>query len=111
MHVHLSPDLRKKYSFRNIQLRKEDKVKILRGQFKKKEGKVDRIDLKREKVFIVGMERVKKEGAKLLVAFHPSNLMITELNLDDKKRKAKLESKIKPKTEIKKKSQSPEDKK
>ena len=102
MHVHLSPDLRKKYSFRNVQLRKDDKVKILRGQFKKKDGKVERIDLKRERVFITGLERIKKEGSKLLVPFHPSNLMITELNLDDKKRKAKLESKDKQKTETKK---------
>lgn len=101
MHVHLSPELRKKYSFRNIQLKKGDKVKILRGQFKKKEGKVDRINLKQERVFIIGMEKVKKEGSKLLVPFHPSNLMITELTLDDKKRKAKLESKGIKKTDKK----------
>lgn len=93
MHVHLSPELRKKYAFRQIQLKTGDKVKVLRGDFKKREGKVETIHLKREQVFIIGLERIKKDGTKLLVAFHPSNLMILELNLDDKKRKQKLESK------------------
>lgn len=95
MNVHLNSELRKKYLTRDIQLRKGDKVKILRGQFSKKEGKVENIDLKREKVFITSMERVKKDGTKTLVGFNPSNLMILELKLEDKKRKQKLESKIK----------------
>ena len=62
----------------------------MRGQFKKKEGKIERVDIKRERVYITGIERIKKEGTKLLVAFSPSNLMITELDLNDKKRKEKV---------------------
>lgn len=95
MHTHLSPELKKKYLTRNVQLKTGDKVKILRGLSRKKEGKVEKINLKKERVFITGIEKIKKEGTKLLVPFHPSNLMITELNLDDKKRKQKLESKMK----------------
>lgn len=95
MHVHLSPELRKKYALRNCQTRIGDKVKILRGQFRKKEGRIERINLKRGQVFITGAERIKKEGTKLLVPIHPSNLMIIELNLDDKKRRQKIESKLK----------------
>jgi len=107
MHVHLSPELRKKYLTRNTQLRTGDKIKILKGEFKKKEGKVERISLKKERVFITGIERIKKEGTKILVSFHPSNLMIMELSLDDKKRKQKLESKSKKieESEIKKQTQ------
>lgn len=90
MHTHLSPELRKKHHKRNLQLKSGDKVKILRGQFRKKEGKVERISLKKEQVFITGLEKIKKDGTKLLVPFRPSNLMIIELNLDDKKRKQKL---------------------
>ena len=92
MHVHLSPELKKKHQTSNTQLKIKDKVIILRGQFKKKTSKVERINLKREKVYLAGLEKIKKDGTKLLVAFHPSNLMIIELNLDDKKRKQKLES-------------------
>lgn len=98
LHVHLSPELRKKYLFRNIQLKTGDKVKVLRGEFRKKEGQVERINLKRERVFITGLERIKKDGTKLLVPFRPSQLLLTEVNLDDKKRKQKLESKQKVKT-------------
>jgi len=111
LHVHLSPELRKKYTFRNIQLKVGDKAKVLRGNFKKKEGKVEKINLKREHVLITGLERIKKEGAKMLVPFHPSNLMITELNLDDKKRKAKLEGKNKTQKKKEIKINKPEDKK
>ena len=93
MNVHLSPELRKKHSLRNIQLRKGDKVKVIVGDFKKKEGKVERINLKREKVFVSGVEKIKKDGTKLLVGLSPSNLMITELKIEDKKRKQKLEIK------------------
>lgn len=103
MHVHLSPELRKKYSFRNIQLKSGDKVKILRGSFRKKENKIESIDLKRERVFITGLEKTKKDGTKLLVPFSPSNLVITEFNLNDKKRKQKLESKNAPKEPSKEK--------
>lgn len=101
LHVHLSPLLRKKYGFRNIQLRKGDKVKILRGQFRKKEGKVEKINLKREKVFVTGIEVIKKEGAKIPFPLSPSNLMIIELDLNDRKRKQKLESKKKSGSEEK----------
>jgi len=93
VHSHLSKDLRKKYSRRSVSLRKGDKVKIMRGQFKKQEGKVDSISTKDTAVFVSGIEITKKDGTKRLVSFNPSNLMITELNLDDKQRQEILERK------------------
>tara|TARA_Y100000310_G_scaffold278642_1_gene297205 strand:+ start:22118 stop:22558 length:441 start_codon:yes stop_codon:yes gene_type:complete len=93
MHVHLAKDLRTKHGFRNIQVKTGDKVKIMRGSHKGKEGKVEKVSLKKEKIYITGIENVRKEGSKTLIAFTPSNLQITTLNLEDKKRKAKLESK------------------
>tara|TARA_Y100000310_G_C20461464_1_gene705585 strand:- start:141 stop:584 length:444 start_codon:yes stop_codon:yes gene_type:complete len=113
LHVHLSADLRKKYGLRNVQVRKGDKVKILRGSHKKKEGKVERVNLGREHVFVTGVEIIKREGTKVPSQLSPSNLMIIELNLSDKKRKKKLEAsgvnKNINKQELEKKSQ--EDKK
>ena len=38
-------------------------------------------------------ELTKRDGTKKLLALHPSNLMITELNLDDKMRQKALERK------------------
>ncbi|MEK6846120.1 MAG: 50S ribosomal protein L24 [Nanoarchaeota archaeon] len=89
--VHLSPELRKKYVRRSLSPRKGDKVKILRGKFAKREGKIERILLKRERIYITGMENIKKDGTKLPAAFPPSHLMLIELDLNDKYRKQKLE--------------------
>jgi large subunit ribosomal protein L24 len=84
--AHLSKQLREKYKKRAIRIRTGDKVKIARGQFKKKEGKVDRVLLKQSKVIIQGIEITKKDGTKTTYPIHPSNLLILELNLEDKKR-------------------------
>ena len=96
VHVHLSPELRQKQGSRAMQVRKGDKVKVLRGKFRKQEGKVERVDLKRERVFVTGMDYTKKNGTKILVPLRPSNLMIVVLDMADKRRmagKAKLQKK------------------
>ena len=90
MHSHLSKELRKKYGKRNTGMRKGDRVKVMRGQFKNHEGKVENIDFKKTMVFVSGIEITKKDGTKKLLTLHPSNLIITELNLDDKLRQKVL---------------------
>jgi large subunit ribosomal protein L24 len=90
LHVHLSKELHKEYKRRAAQVRKGDTVKIIRGQYSKKKGKVERVSLIRQRVFIEGLEQVRKDGNKTLIAFQPSNLMITDLDLTDKKRKNKF---------------------
>ncbi len=92
VHSHLSKELRKKYGKRNIGLRKGDKVKVIRGNFRKYEGKVENIDLNGTRIFVSGIEITKRDGTKKLLALHPSNLMVTELNLDDRFRQKALES-------------------
>lgn len=84
--AHLSAELRKKYGRRAIELKKEDKVKIMRGQFKGLSGKIERINLKKTVAYMKGAEVSKKDGSKAMYPLHPSNLMITELNLSDKRR-------------------------
>ena len=91
VHAHLSPELRKKYGKRAIQLKSGDTVTVLRGAQKKKQGVVDRILLKQGKVYVQGVELIKREGAKIPLPLNASNLMITKLDLDDRKRKTKLE--------------------
>tara|TARA_Y100000310_G_scaffold167856_1_gene167804 strand:- start:13293 stop:13682 length:390 start_codon:yes stop_codon:yes gene_type:complete len=89
----ISKELRKKHDKRNLSIRTGDKVKIMRGSFKKKEGKVERVDLKKSKIYILGVESSKKDGTKVKVGINPSNLMITEINLDDKRRQKILQRK------------------
>lgn len=91
--VNLSKELRKKYGKRNFPVVKGDGVKIARGKFKGKTGKIMDVNLKKLKVTIDGIYRTKKDGTKIAVKFDPSKLQIKELNLDDKKRKEALERK------------------
>ena len=86
LHAHLSKELRKKYSKRSIALRKGDNVKVMRGQFKDKTGKVDEVSVKKTQVYVSGIEFVKRDGTKSRYPLQPSNIMITELNMDDKLR-------------------------
>ncbi len=98
VHVHLSKELKKKYGRRNLGLKKGDKVKVMRGQFKKHTGNVERIDLKKTKVYLSGIEITKKDGSKTTYPITPSNLIITELNLDDKMRQKIIDRKSGNKT-------------
>lgn len=91
LHVHLTPELRKKYGIRKVRVRKGDKVRILRGQFAQKEGKVEQVEVKRTRLFVAGADLIKKDGSKVRYPLHPSNLIILELDVGDKKRRAKVE--------------------
>lgn len=92
---HLSKELREKYKTRSFPVRKGDEVEIMRGKFKKKTGKISRVDLKEYKVYIEGIIRKRTTGVDVQVPIHPSNLRIMNLNLEDKKRVKILERKAK----------------
>ncbi len=92
----LSKELRGKYGMRNIEIRKNDEVKIMRGKYKKKQGKVNNVNAKNLKVAIEGIQRTKKDGTKINVWFNPSNLRIIVLNTDDKKRFKRVNKETKP---------------
>ena len=91
MSSHLSKELKVKYNTRSVRLRVDDKVKILRGQFKGQLVKVERVNIKKNKIYLTGIELVKKDGTKVLYPINPSNVVIMELYLDDKKRIKSLE--------------------
>jgi large subunit ribosomal protein L24 len=86
MHSTLSKTLRKLYHARALRVKTGDSVKVMRGSFAGKEGKVDRVDMKRRAIFIDKIEVTKKDGSKARSPVHPSNIMITDLSTDDKKR-------------------------
>lgn len=86
MHANLSKELRKKYGKRSIQVRKNDKVKVMRGSFKKHVGKVEKVNLNNEYVLVEKVEVMKKDGSKAMVKLHPSNLQIIEFETSDKRR-------------------------
>ena len=87
--VNLSKELRKIHEKRTAILRKGDTVKVMRGKFKKTEGKVIEINTKQLKVYVEGIQRKKQDGSKVNVMLRPSNLQIIALDTQDKKRKLK----------------------
>ncbi len=89
----LSPELRTKYAFRAIRIRKGDAAKIERGEFVGVEGKVTGVDIEKGTVTIEGVTREKIAGGTVNVKIHSSNVVVTGLHLDDKLRKHKLEEK------------------
>ena len=93
LNVHSSKELRKQYNRRSLRLRTGDTVKILRGGFKNKTGKVEHVDLKRGKINISDMVVTKKDGTKSYIPFEPSNLMLMEIKTEDKERRKMLERK------------------
>jgi large subunit ribosomal protein L24 len=108
---HLSKDLKVKHKIRSIALRKGDTVKILRGRFKGQSAKVDVVDRKDLKVYLENMKIAKKDGTEVPIALDASNLIVTSLNLDDKRRiksKEAKEAKKIEKPEVKKKTETKE---
>ena len=84
--AHLSPELRKRYGKRSIPVSKGDDVKLTTGKLKGVKGTVDRVSLSKRKVYMDSVKIKKADGSEVMRAIEPSNLMITSINLDDKKR-------------------------
>ncbi len=83
----LSKDLRSKYGKRTASLRKGDTVTVTRGDYKGHEGKVASIDTSEMRITIEGVNTKKMDGTTIPVKISPSKVIITKLNLSDKKRK------------------------
>ncbi|CAB5354421.1 unnamed protein product [Rhizophagus irregularis] len=58
MSAALSKELRDKYNTRSIPIRKDDEVRIVRGTFKGRDGKVLRVYRKR---WVIHIDRISKE--------------------------------------------------
>jgi len=104
---HLSKDLKEKHHCKSMRVIEGDSVKVLRGEFKGIEGKVTRVSTERRGIAIEGIKREKLKGGNVDIFIHPSNVVITSLNLEDKWRQNRLEGQ---KTKTPKPQSSPESK-
>jgi len=89
--AHLSDDLRKQYGARALPIRKGDEVVVMRGKFRKKSGKITRIDTEKYRVYVEGAVIKRTDGTERQAGLHASNLLVTKLALEDKRRAASLE--------------------
>jgi len=86
----LSPSLKTSHNVDSLPVRSGDTVRVMRGDRKGLEGKVTRVDKKTYKISVEGVTREKVDGTTTFVPIHPSKVMITSLNLDDKWRRETL---------------------
>jgi len=91
MAAHLEENLLLKYDRRALPVVKGDTVRVMRGSFRGHEDKVVRVNVKKGYLEIEGITMSKADGNKIAKPIHPSNVMITKLNLTDRWRRAKLE--------------------
>lgn len=87
---HLAKDLKEKHHCKSMRVIEGDSVKVLRGEFKGIEGKVTRVSTEKRGIAIEGIKREKLKGGNVDIFIHPSNVVITSLNLEDKWRQNRL---------------------
>jgi len=95
---HLEENLLLKYDRRGIPVIEGDTVKVMRGSFKGHEDKIASVNVKKDYVEIEGLTMTKADGKKIAKPIHPSNLLITKLNLTDTWRRRKLEKSLSEET-------------
>ena len=77
---------------RSLPVRKDDEVRIVRGKYKGREGKVTQVYRKKWVIHVDRVQRDKSNGATVPIGIHPSNVVITNIKLD-KDRRAILDRK------------------
>lgn len=87
----LSDELREKYGRKAVRPKTGDSVRIIKGEFQGVEGKVTKVFSKEGRLNVEGVSREKMKGGTASVPIESSKVVLTALNLDDKRRKAKLE--------------------
>jgi large subunit ribosomal protein L24 len=81
LHVHLSKELRLKSKKRSILVMKGDKVRVMRGGMKGKEGKIAEVDYNRVIVFVEGLNMKNARGKETPLPLQPSNLLLVDANM------------------------------
>jgi large subunit ribosomal protein L24 len=80
LNIHLSKDLKKNLKKNALMAKKGDKVKVVRGDFRKREGKIIDVDTKEGRIYVEGIIRKKQGGKEVPAAIQPSNCILTVWN-------------------------------
>lgn len=83
---HLDKKLRKELGMRSVALRKGDVVKVVRGGFKGKSGKITAVDYRKGVVFVEKVVRKKANGEEIQVPLQASKLLVVEVEKSDSRR-------------------------
>jgi large subunit ribosomal protein L24 len=86
----LADNLRQQYGRRSVRVIEGDSIRVMRGEYKGVEGKVEKVDTENGTLEIEGVQREKVKGGQVKVPIHASKVMVTNLKMDDKYRQAAL---------------------
>jgi large subunit ribosomal protein L26e len=67
---------------RSLPIRKDDEVRIVRDKYKGREGRVTQVYRKKWVIHVDRVQRDKSNGSTASVSIHPSNIVITTIELD-----------------------------
>lgn len=87
--IHLGKTLRQQLKKRSMLAKKGDKVKVMTGDSKGKEGKIVGINTDNSRVFVEGIMVKRQQGREKPLPFNPSNLILLELEKRTEVRKSK----------------------
>jgi large subunit ribosomal protein L24 len=87
----LSRALREKYGRRNLRVIAGDTIKVIQGEYSGIEGKVEKVNMRRGSLAIEGIQREKVRGGNVKVEINSTNVVITDLDLDDKYRQTLIQ--------------------
>ncbi len=91
VHATLSDDLREEYDTRRTRVNAGDTVEVMRGDAAGEDGEVTAVDLRDAVVHVEDITVEKSDGEEVPRPLETSNLRITDLDLDDDVRQARLE--------------------
>ena len=88
----LSQDLREEHGQRNVRVNEGDTVEIMRGDFAGEEADVVNVELRDSVIHVEEVTQETADGEEVPRPLDASNLRVTDLNLDDDERQARLDS-------------------
>ncbi len=92
VHAHIDKSLNEKLKIKkkSVQISKGDTVKVVSGGNKGKTGKVTLVNMRKNVVYIDSIKKKNAKGKEYNVPVNSSNVYITDLNTNDKRRISKL---------------------
>ena len=111
----LADNLRQQYGRRSVRVIEGDSIRVMRGEYRGVEGKVEKVNTENGTLQIEGVQHEKVKGGQVKVPIHASNVMVTSLKMDDRYRQGALSADQKqapaPKAEAKPAAEKAEKKK
>ena len=95
----LSSELREEYGQRSVRVNAGDTVEVQRGDFAGESGEVIDVDLRAAEIHVEDVTVETADGEEVPRPLEASNVQVTELDLEDDRREARLEGDAEEDTE------------